>query len=137
MITSQLLIMQRLPSATNDLLVSGARLLEKTDSSPPQSAAGEKPKGEDDQSYSVLPTYRPSATGELQRSSQYWKQAQGGSTFAGNLATDNVIIHVCDDNRHVTRDFNCKKDLLVKNMKYFKNFLSKADNSFEDVDISV
>ena len=132
-------MLQRLPANTNDLSVSGARFLEKADSSPPQSAAGEKSalKGEEDH-YSVLPTYKPGGTGELQRSSQYWKQAQGGgSVFAGNPVNDIVIIHVCDDNRHVTRDFNCKKDLLVKNMKYFKNFLSKADNSFEDVDISV
>jgi len=50
---------------------------------------------------------------------------------------DVVIIHVCDENRHVTRDFNCKRDILVKNMKYFKSFLPNAENSFEDVDISV
>jgi hypothetical protein len=127
-------MLQRLV-ANADLAVSGARFLEKIDDTPLSAAPTSAPAAAEDQAYSVLPTYRPNNIGDLQRSPQYWKQAQG--TTVSNPVSDIVTIHVCDDNRHVTRDFNCKKDLLVKNMKYFKNFLSKADSSFEDVDISV
>lgn len=63
---------------------------------------------------------------------KYWtnKQLQSSSTH------DMVVIHVCDENRQVTRDFNCCRDILVSNMKYFKSYLSSA-GSLDDVDISV
>ena len=54
----------------------------------------------------------------------------------GNLE-DVVIIHVCDENRQVNRDFCCKRDILVKHMKYFESFLAENENGYDDIDISV
>lgn len=48
-----------------------------------------------------------------------------------------VLIHVCDENRDLTRDFCCKRDILVSYMKYFEHFLVETENGYEDIDISV
>lgn len=50
---------------------------------------------------------------------------------------DVVVIHVCDENRQVNRDFCCKRDILVRHMKYFENFLAENENGYDDIDISV
>ena len=76
--------------------------------------------------YRELPTYRPQ---QLPSSSTY----KGGKMKAKNI----VVIHVCDENRQVTRDFNCGRDILMENMKYFKSYLSGAEHTLEEVDISV
>ncbi len=47
-----------------------------------------------------------------------------------------IVIHVCDENHKVNRDFKCSRKLLVEYMKYFEKYLSDS-NSFEDIDISV
>jgi hypothetical protein len=51
--------------------------------------------------------------------------------------TDLVVIHVCDESRNVTRDFCCRRKILVEHMKYFESFLSETDSGFDDIDISV
>jgi len=49
---------------------------------------------------------------------------------------DEVIIHVYDETNKVNKDFCCKRDLLLREMKYFTAYLT--DNcSFDDIDISV
>jgi hypothetical protein len=48
-----------------------------------------------------------------------------------------VVIHVCDENRDFTRDFCCKRDVLVSYMKYFEHFLVETEGGYEDIDISV
>lgn len=63
----------------------------------------------------------------------YWKKAFSEL----HKADDIVIIHVCDENRHVTKDFCCKRDILVTHMKYFESFLSESDTGYDDIDISV
>lgn len=63
--------------------------------------------------------------------SKYWKEpVQPGQE-------DIVVIHVCDENRNISRDFCCKRDILVQYMKYFENFLSENENGYDDIDISV
>jgi len=47
-----------------------------------------------------------------------------------------IIIHVCDENRKVNRDFACRRDLLLSEMRYFRNYLGGKDTC-DDVDISV
>lgn len=47
-----------------------------------------------------------------------------------------IIIHVCDENKKMNKDFRCDKQLLVTNMKYFEKYLSDS-KSAEDIDISV
>jgi len=50
---------------------------------------------------------------------------------------DVVVIHVCDENQKVTKDFCCRRDILIKYMKYFERFLTENENGYDDVDISV
>jgi hypothetical protein len=61
---------------------------------------------------------------------KYWKQPHIGGD-------DVVIIHVCDENRQISKDFCCKRNLLVKYMKYFERFLAENENGYDDIDISV
>lgn len=75
---------------------------------------------------------------------KYWKQPppSHGSGYNGgtNSKQDNdiVVIHVCDENQQLSRDFCCKRDILIQHMKYFQKFLSENDgNGYEDIDISV
>ena len=47
-----------------------------------------------------------------------------------------IVIHVCDENRKVNKDFKCERSLLLRHMKYFEKYLSGA-KSCDDIDISV
>lgn len=47
-----------------------------------------------------------------------------------------IIIHVCDENKKLNKDFKCDKQLLITNMKYFEKYLSDS-KSADDIDISV
>jgi hypothetical protein len=47
-----------------------------------------------------------------------------------------IVIHVCDENRKVNKDFKCEKSLLMSQMKYFEKYLTGA-SSIDDIDISV
>lgn len=49
---------------------------------------------------------------------------------------DEVVIHVFDETNGVKRDFTCKRDLLLKEMKYFRSYITDSC-TFEDIDISV
>ena len=64
---------------------------------------------------------------------QYWKKPEDG----GTRGEDVVIIHVCDENQRISRDFCCKRDILVGHMKYFEKFLAENENGYDDIDISV
>jgi hypothetical protein len=66
---------------------------------------------------------------------KYWKQPpQHGNSKIDDI----VVIHVCDENQQLSRDFCCKRDILILHMKYFQKFLSENDgNGYEDIDISV
>ena len=69
-----------------------------------------------------------------------------------------MVIHVCDESKSgkktlpyihfyqiendknsflVKKDFNCPRDLLIKEMKYFAEYLSTDAQRWEEVDISV
>jgi hypothetical protein len=63
---------------------------------------------------------------------KYWMTPQQSTGI-----DDVVVIHVCDENRHISKDFCCKRDVLVKSMKYFENFLAENENGYDDIDISV
>jgi len=110
----------------DNLSITGSRYYDKIDESDKKSLTVD----ENASQFNVLPSYHPNS--ELAKTVKYWKQPNLGQPNA-----DLIIIHVCDENRNVTRDFNCKRDILVTNMKYFKSFLSNVDSSLNDVDISV
>lgn len=48
-----------------------------------------------------------------------------------------MVIHVCDETKNVKQDFTCPRDLLVKEMRYFAEYLSVDPQRWEEVDISV
>ncbi len=82
--------------------------------------------------YRELPTYCP-----LELPSHKYKNANGSDKHGKINQKNIVVIHVCDENRQVTRDFNCRKDILMENMKYFNSYLTGAEHTLEEVDISV
>ncbi|XP_029926432.1 uncharacterized protein KIAA1841 isoform X2 [Myripristis murdjan] len=49
----------------------------------------------------------------------------------------NMVIHVCDEAKNLKQDFTCPRDLLVKEMRYFAEYLSVDPQRWEEVDISV
>ncbi|XP_072024179.1 SANT and BTB domain regulator of class switch recombination-like [Amphiura filiformis] len=49
----------------------------------------------------------------------------------------NMVIHVCDEAKNVKRDFQCPRDLLIVEMRYFAEYLSTEAQRWEEVDISV
>jgi hypothetical protein len=63
--------------------------------------------------------------------SRYWKDPPVPGE--GNI----VVIHVCDESRNTTKDFCCKRNILVKHMEYFDKFLAENENGYDDIDISV
>lgn len=48
-----------------------------------------------------------------------------------------MVIHVCDETKNLKQDFTCPRDLLVKEMRYFAEYLSVDTQRWEEVDISV
>lgn len=48
-----------------------------------------------------------------------------------------VLIHVHDEARKVTKDFECERELLLKEMPYFKNYLQDEGEGGGDVNILV
>ncbi|XP_076834323.1 SANT and BTB domain regulator of class switch recombination isoform X2 [Brachyhypopomus gauderio] len=48
-----------------------------------------------------------------------------------------MVIHVCDEAKNLKQDFECPRHLLVKEMRYFSEYLSMDAQRWEEVDISV
>uniref|UniRef100_A0A8C5F9Z3 SANT and BTB domain regulator of CSR n=1 Tax=Gadus morhua TaxID=8049 RepID=A0A8C5F9Z3_GADMO len=66
--------------------------------------------------------------------SEEMRTSQSNSTMDGS---PNMVIHVCDEAKNLKRDFTCARDLLVKEMRYFAEYLSVDSQRWEEVDISV
>ncbi|XP_077585498.1 SANT and BTB domain regulator of class switch recombination [Stigmatopora nigra] len=49
----------------------------------------------------------------------------------------NMVIHVCDETKNLKQDFTCPRDLLIKEMRYFAEYLTMDSQRWEEVDISV
>ncbi|RYH22920.1 DUF3342 domain-containing protein [archaeon] len=54
-------------------------------------------------------------------SDPYWKKPP--SAAANASSGDLVVIHVCDENQQITRDFCCHRQTLVENMRYFDRYV--------------
>ena len=76
-------------------------------------------------------TTSTSSSGATSTIERYWKNPINPGT------EDVVLIHVCDENRQVSKDFCCKRNILVKHMRYFERFLAENENGYDDIDISV
>jgi len=72
-----------------------------------------------------------------QTQAQQFANTQAGSNgYLPNLSGTQIIIHVCDENKKMNKDFKCDKNLLIANMKYFEKYLSDS-KTLDDIDISV
>jgi len=62
----------------------------------------------------------------------------GDSQTASDIGAkkETIVLHVLDEHRKINRDFVCQKDLLLREMKYFRNYLVEGVDS-DDIDISV
>ena len=72
----------------------------------------------------------------------------GGGSGGGGLTPrasdeaggDEIVIHVCDEDRGVKEDFRCRRHLLLKHMAYFRSFIGESSGpaaAAERVAISV
>eukprot|EP00347_Sterkiella_histriomuscorum_P014204 403361772 len=58
------------------------------------------------------------------------------SAAVQNANSNQIVIHVCDENKKMNKDFKCDRILLLNNMKYFEKYLADSKN-LDDIDISV
>eukprot|EP00794_Sanderia_malayensis_P013889 gene13889-15337_t len=64
-------------------------------------------------------------------------QTESSSHRKNDPAKSNIVIHVCDETKNVKQDFNCPRDILISEMKYFSDYFTSNVEKWEDVDISV
>jgi hypothetical protein len=79
----------------------------------------------------------PSTTqlaGNMPNEVKYWRHPNADDAHGKE---DLVVIHVCDENQQVSKDFCCRRDILVQHMRYFQKFLNETENGYDDIDISV
>ena len=50
------------------------------------------------------------------------------------LRESELVIHVFDETRQMSKDFKCTRSLLLNNMKYFDVYLKDTDKA-EEIDI--
>lgn len=74
-----------------------------------------------------------------ERYDKYWRKPLDVVAAADGVSGKDgfVSIHVCDENRKMTRDFCCKRSVLMEYVKYFESFLKEAESGYDDIDISV
>lgn len=71
----------------------------------------------------------------LQSSSQK-DQRNTATAYSTSNISNQIIIHVCDENKKMNKDFKCDRTLLLTHMKYFEKYLADSKN-LDDIDISV
>lgn len=77
--------------------------------------------------------HRPEKHKRNEEEEKYWQMPM--KSIVRNH--DMVVIHVCDENQQISKDFCCKREILVNSMKYFEKFLSESEGGYDDIDISV
>ena len=65
-----------------------------------------------------------------------WDKSPKEMKEDANSAKESVIIHVQDDRKNLKKNYVCKKDVLLTEMKYFDSKL-RLDEPSEDIDITV
>lgn len=82
----------------------------------------------------------PSSAGKLKAVGKDGKDQSEKEISGAYKNTDKgpiMVIHVCDEAKNLKQDFQCARDLLVQEMKYFAEYLSTDAQRWEEVDISV
>ena len=74
--------------------------------------------------------------GENAASSGAAYKDMGSNISHSNNNSNMIVIHVCDENKKMNKDFRCDRTLLLHNMKYFEKYLADSKN-LDDIDISV
>ncbi|KAL5477616.1 hypothetical protein EMCRGX_G024435 [Ephydatia muelleri] len=59
------------------------------------------------------------------------------NTSISNSVQAIIIIHVIDEAKKMKQDFACPRDILVREMRYFAQYLLPGNKDVEDMDISV
>lgn len=90
---------------------------------------------------SSIKSSRPSTSRSKELKSAKGKAAESiKNTDTGVPTGDHgpiMVIHVCDEAKNLKQDFTCPRDLLIREMKYFGEYLSTESQHLEEVDISV
>ncbi|XP_071497150.1 SANT and BTB domain regulator of class switch recombination-like [Diadema antillarum] len=86
-----------------------------------------------------IPAYLTQGESSAQKDAKSSQMSNKDATANQRVKAEgpNIVIHVCDEAKNVKRDFNCPRDLLVREMKYFAEYLSLEAQRWEEVDISV
>lgn len=73
-----------------------------------------------------------------QLANEYYSNESSVNLYTDGLTNSGtqIIIHVCDENKKLNKDFRCEKNLLISNMRYFEKYLSDSKTA-NDIDISV
>uniref|UniRef100_A0AAQ6IDH5 SANT and BTB domain-containing protein n=1 Tax=Anabas testudineus TaxID=64144 RepID=A0AAQ6IDH5_ANATE len=85
----------------------------------------------------LLETGEVMETGSSQSTSKVTGQSSKKIVLSSLCYSPNMVIHVCDETKNLKQDFVCPRDLLVKEMRYFAEYLSVDSQRWEEVDISV
>ena len=59
-----------------------------------------------------------------------------GETVGEYKPHRDILVHVIDQGRGITRDFSCSKDKVMTKMRYFESYFS-GSHSIDELDISV
>ncbi|GMF15698.1 unnamed protein product [Phytophthora lilii] len=73
---------------------------------------------------------------EMKSSSRPLSTATEAAPAASSSSSRSVVIHVFDEYRKSSKEFQCQRDLLLTKMKYFQAYLNEA-NEHDEIDISV
>lgn len=79
---------------------------------------------------------RPTSSAASSSASTGAPLAAAAGTSDASAGSRNVLIHVFDEYRKSAKDFVCRRDVLLANMKYFRKFLNLS-NEHDEIDISV
>jgi hypothetical protein len=74
-------------------------------------------------------------TDQIQR--QDTDEADQTITDNENNETSQITITVCDEAKNLKRQFTCNRTLLIREMRYFADYLKDEPDQIEEVDISV
>ena len=82
-------------------------------------------------------TERKTETPETEKPSNIPVQKKFPDNYVTSMTEPIVTIHVLDDSNDQKADFQCGRELLVKEMKYFGDYLPIEESALSEIDISV
>ncbi|KAI0220956.1 hypothetical protein LSAT2_027582 [Lamellibrachia satsuma] len=130
---------QRYETLLKELVASNFTTIGK--SSPEEEASSREAGAKSNEASSSPATFQPpSAKTKGLKTDKDVTSSKSNEVIASSSDTDLgpvMVIHVCDEAKNLKQDFNCQRDLLVSEMRYFAEYLSTDAHRWEEVDISV